>query len=86
MRPAATQPLVSRSWIIALLIGLIFLALGYGLRMEVEGAGDPDSPSWLDLALLLCGYLLVLCLKPIQAAILRKLCQRAARAHEKTLR
>ncbi len=84
MRPVATPPLVSRSWMIALLIGVAFLALGYGLRVEVEGA-DPDAHSWLDLALLLCGYLLVFCLKPIQKVILRKLCQRAAhRAHQKT--
>ena len=86
MRPAASQPLVSRSWMIALLIGLAFLALGYGVRVEVEMA-DPDAQSWADLALLLCGYLLVFCLKPIQQAILRKLCQRAAhRAHQKTAR
>ena len=45
--------------------------------MEVEGA-DPDTHSWVDLALLLCGYLLVFCLKPIQKVILRKLRQRAA--------
>ena len=86
MRPAASQPLVSRSWMIALLIGLVFVALGCGLRMEVEGA-DPDTHSWVDLALLLCGYLLVFCLKPIQKVILRKLRQRAAhRTHEKTAR
>ena len=86
MRPAASQSLVSRSWMIALLIGLIFVALGCGLRLDVEGA-DPDTHSWVDLALLLCGYLLVFCLKPIQKVILRKLCQRAAhRAHEKAAR
>lgn len=86
MRPAASQSLVSRSWMIALLIGLTFVALGCGLRMEVEGV-DPDTHSWVDLALLLCGYLLVFCLKPIQKVILRKLCQRAAhRAHEKAAR
>ena len=77
MRPAASQPLVSKPWMIALLIGLVFVALGCGLRMEVEGA-DPDTHSWVDLALLLCGYLLVFCLKPIQKVILRKLRQRAA--------
>ena len=77
MRPAASQPLVSRSWMLALLTGLVFVALGCGLRMEVEGA-DPDTHSWVDLALLLCGYLLVFCLKPIQKVILRKLRQRAA--------
>jgi len=86
MRPAASQSLVSRSWMIALLIGLTFVALGCGLRMEVEGA-DPDTHSWVDLALLLCGYLLVFCLKPIQKMILRKLRQRAApRTHEKAAR
>lgn len=86
MRPAATQPLISRSWMITLLIGLVLLALGYALRMEVERV-DHDALSWLDLTLLLCGYLLVLCLKPIQQVILRKLRQRAAyRAHQKTLR
>ena len=54
--------------------------------MEVEGA-DPDTHSWVDLALLLCGYLLVFCLKPIQKVILRKLRQRAAhRTHEKAAR
>ncbi|KRP74891.1 MULTISPECIES: hypothetical protein [Pseudomonas] len=86
MRPAATPPLVSRSWMIALLIGVAFLALGYGLRVEVEAA-DSDAHSWLDLALLLCAYLLVFCLKPIQKVILRKLCQRAAhRERHKTTR
>ena len=84
MRPTVTRPLVTRSWTIALLIGLGFLALGYGLRLEI-GAGDPGDHSWLDLALLLCGYLFVFCLKPIQKSILRKLCQRAAhRAQQKT--
>ncbi|AZE56310.1 hypothetical protein C4K03_4163 [Pseudomonas synxantha] len=86
MRPAATPPLVTRSWMIALLIGLVFLALGYGLRVEAERA-FPDDHAWLDLTFLLCCYLLVFCLKPIQKVILRKLCQRAAhRAHQQTLR
>ncbi|KRA15996.1 hypothetical protein [Pseudomonas sp. Root569] len=86
MRPAATPPLVTRSWMIALLIGLVFLALGYGLRVEAERA-FPDDHGWLDLTLLLFGYLLVFCLKPMQKVILRKLCQRAAqRAHQQTLR
>ena len=82
MRPTTTPPFAFRAWMIALLIGLVFVALGCCLRMEVEGA-DPDAHSWLDLALLLCGYLLAFCLKPIQKVILRKLCQRA---HEKAAR
>ncbi|WP_248749200.1 hypothetical protein [Pseudomonas sp. MWU15-20650] len=87
MRPTATRPLISKSWTIALLIGLVFLAFGYGLRLEIEGADDPGAHSGLDLTLLLCGYLLVFCLKPIQKAILRKLCQRAAhRVHQKIAR
>jgi hypothetical protein len=84
MRPTATRPLVSRSWGIALLIGLVFVALGYGLRFEIEGISDPAKRSWLDLALFLCGYLFAFCIQPIQKAILRKLCQRAAhREHRK---
>lgn len=87
MRPIAKQPLVSRSWIITLLIGLAFLTLIFGLRTEVEGFSAPSDHSWPDLALLLCGYLLVLCLKPIQTSILRELRQRAAhRANQKTAR
>ncbi|MGH8447744.1 hypothetical protein [Pseudomonas sp.] len=87
MRPPATQPLISRSWIIALLIGLFFLAAGYGLRFEIERVSDTSAHSWLDLTLLLCGYLLAFCLKPIQKAVLRKLCQRAAlREHQKAVR
>ena len=87
MRPTVTQPMLSLSWTITLLIGLVFLALGYGLRLEVEGAVGPADHSWLDLALLLCAYLFAFCLKPIQKAILRKLCQREAhRAHQKTAR
>ncbi|WP_124430031.1 hypothetical protein [Pseudomonas sp. R2-37-08W] len=87
MRPTVTQPMVSLSWTIALLIGLVFLALGYGLRLEVEAAVDTADHSWLDLALLLCAYLFAFCLKPIQKTILRKLCQREAhRAHQKTAR
>jgi uncharacterized membrane protein YczE len=87
MRPTVTQPMVSLSWTIALLIGLVLLALGYGLRLEVEAAVDAADHSWLDLALLLCAYLFAFCLKPIQRTILRKLCQREAhRADQKTAR
>ncbi|KRP67655.1 hypothetical protein [Pseudomonas orientalis] len=87
MRPTVTQPMVSLSWTITLLIGLVFLALGYGLRLEVEGVVDAADHSWLDLALLLCAYLFAFCLKPIQKTILRKLCQREAhRTHQKATR
>ncbi|MCX9154207.1 MULTISPECIES: hypothetical protein [Pseudomonas] len=74
MRPTAVQPFLPRSWVITLLIGLVFVGLEYGLRLEVEGTGAARSP--LDLALLLCGYLFIFCLKPIQKAVQRKLCQR----------
>lgn len=85
MRPIAKQPLVSKSWGIALLIGLAFVVLGYGVRFEIETVSDPGKRSSLDLTLFLCGYLFVFCLKPIQKAILRKLCQRAEqREHPKT--
>ena len=79
MRPAASQPLVSRSWMIALLIGLVFIGLEYGLRLEIEGADATDTHSGLDLALLLGGYLFMFCLKPIQKVVQRKLCQQTAR-------
>jgi hypothetical protein len=62
---------------IALLIGLVFVGLAYGLRYEVEGSASADQHSWLDLALLLCGYLFLFCLKPIQQAVQRRLCRRA---------
>ena len=78
MRPTATKPLVSRSWKIAVLIGLAFLALEYGLGFEVEGIGDPGVRSSLELALVLFGYLFAFCIKPIQKVVLRKLCQHAA--------
>lgn len=87
MRPAIRQTLVSRAWMIAVLIGLVFVALGYALKFEIEDVSDPGKRSWLDLMLFLCGYLFVFCLKPIQKVILRKLCQRAAhRGHHKTAR
>ncbi|MEX5549014.1 hypothetical protein Q1J68_25670 [Pseudomonas pergaminensis] len=78
MRPKTTPPLAYRSWMIALLIGLVFMGLAYGLRYAIEGA-DATDHSWLDLALLLCGYLFLFCLQPIQKAVLRRLSQRAAR-------
>jgi hypothetical protein len=36
---------------IALLIGLVFIGLEYGLRLEIEGADATDTHSGLDLAL-----------------------------------
>lgn len=87
MRPAIRQPLVSRSWLIAVLIGSAFVVLEYGLKFEIEGVSDPSRRSWLDLALFLGGYLFAFCLKPIQKAVLRKLCQRAShRTHQKIAR
>ncbi|KAB0569805.1 hypothetical protein C9383_03640 [Pseudomonas palleroniana] len=87
MRHRATPPLISRSWMITLLIGLVFLAAGYGLRFEIDRVSDPGTHSSLELALLLCGYLLVFCIRPIQKTVLRKLCQRAAhREYRKTTR
>ncbi|MGY3322194.1 hypothetical protein [Pseudomonas sp. TE3911] len=77
MRPITAQPFFSRSWMIALLIGLAFVGVEYGLGLEVEGS-DPAYPkSWFDLALLLCAYLFMFCLKPIQKALQRQLCRRA---------
>lgn len=87
MRPTQKQPLVCKSWVIVLVICLAFVALEYGLRFEIEGFSDPNDRPWQDLTLLLSGYLFVFCLKPIQTAVLRKLCQRAAhREHQKTAR
>jgi len=76
MRQTAAQPFTSRSWTIALLIGLIFVGLEYILRYAIEGSDSTDAHSSFDLALLLCGYLFMFCLKPIQKAVQRKLCQR----------
>jgi hypothetical protein len=78
MRRTTTPPFTTHAWIIALLIGLVFAALEYGLRLEVEGAVRPEARSWLDLVFLLSAYLFVFCLKPIQTAVQRKLCLRAA--------
>ncbi|SDU88846.1 hypothetical protein [Pseudomonas mucidolens] len=80
------QPYVSKAWMIALVIGLVFVAIGYGVRFVMDDSSKTDAQSWLDLALFLCGYLLFFCLKPIQAAIHRKLRRRAFRnARQKTL-
>lgn len=84
MRRTSTQRFITYSWAIAVLIGLAFAGLEYGLRFEIERTDATDAPSWLDLALFLCSYLFMFCLKPIQKAIQRKLCQRAThRAHPK---
>ena len=77
MMPGNAQPFFSRSWMIALLIGLVFVGLEYGLKIEIEGTDAPRSR--LVLVLLLCGYLFMFCLKPIQIAVQRKLCQRNVR-------
>ena len=77
MRRTRKQPYLSRSWILAILIGLLFVAAGYGLKFEIESINNPDARSWLDLGLFLCGYLFFFCLKPIQVSIHRKLCRRA---------
>ncbi len=79
MRSTTAQPFAFRAWGIALLIGLVFVGLEYGLRLEIEGADTTDTHSGLDLALLLCGYLFMFCLKPIQKTVRRKLCQQTAR-------
>lgn len=79
MRPTTAPPFAFRAWMIALLIGLVFIGLEYGLRLEIEGADATDTHSGLDLALLLGGYLFMFCLKPIQKAVQRKLCQQTAR-------
>jgi hypothetical protein len=79
MRPTTTPPFAFRAWMIALLIGLVFIGLEYGLRLEIEGADATDTHSGLDLALLLGGYLFMFCLKPIQKVVQRKLCRQTAR-------
>ncbi|QHF45891.1 hypothetical protein PspS35_19615 [Pseudomonas sp. S35] len=78
MRPTTASPFFSRSWMLALLIGLVFMGLEYGLWLEIEGPGPTTSHSSLDLVLLLCAYLFMFCLKPIQQALQRQLCRRAA--------
>ncbi|NVZ84317.1 hypothetical protein HX875_16305 [Pseudomonas yamanorum] len=78
MRRPGKQPHLSKSWMIAVLIGVVFFGLEYGLRYKMEGTSD-KAYSWLDLTLFLSAYLFFFCLKPIQAAIHRKLCRRAPR-------
>ncbi|WLH88637.1 hypothetical protein PSH87_18595 [Pseudomonas sp. FP453] len=73
MRRTATQPFATRAWIIALLIGLAFAGLEYGLSLEAEQAASPETRSWLELGLFLCAYLFAFCLKPIQATVQRRL-------------
>lgn len=66
MRPSTKRPFAARSWMIALFIGLVFAGLECGLRFEIKDIYVTDVPSWLDLTLLLGGYLFVFCLKPIR--------------------
>ncbi|MFO2465679.1 hypothetical protein OOJ96_20070 [Pseudomonas sp. 15FMM2] len=84
MEQASKQPYLSRSWIIALMIGLVFVAIGYGVRFAVDDRSTAGAKSWLDLSLFLCVYLLFFCIKPIQTAIQRKLCRRAFRNARQT--
>ncbi len=79
MRPTTAPPFTCMSWMIALLVGLVFVGLAYGLRSAIEGAGPENSHSWLDLTLLLVGYLFLFCLKPIQKAVQRRLCRQTTR-------
>ena len=79
MRPTAAQSFTSRSWVIALLIGVVFFSLEYALWAEIGGHDASDSHSLFDLALLLSGYLFMFCLKPIQKAVQRKLWQQSVR-------
>ncbi|MCM2378060.1 MULTISPECIES: hypothetical protein [Pseudomonas fluorescens group] len=76
MRPTNAPPFAYRSWMIALLIGLAFLGLAYALRCAIEDTGSAEPHSWLDLTLMLCGYLFLFCLKPIQKTVQRRLCRR----------
>ena len=80
MRRSRKEPYTRKSWIIALVIALAFVAIGYGLRFYMEGTSTvQDANSWPDLALFLGGHLFCFCLKPIQAAIPRNLSRRAFR-------
>lgn len=79
MGRTSKQPYFSKAWMIALGIGLIFVAIGYGVRFAMGDSSKTDAQSWVDLALFLGAYLLFFSLKPIQAAIHRKLRRRAFR-------
>ncbi|EFQ62355.1 hypothetical protein PFWH6_3881 [Pseudomonas fluorescens WH6] len=79
MRPITAQPFFQRSWMITLLIGLAVLSLDYALWRVLKDAGVTRSHAWLDLALLLCGYLLLFCLRPIHKLVHRRLCRSHAR-------
>ncbi len=79
MRRSHKDPYTVKSWIIALLIALAFVMIGYGLRFSMEDTRSQDADSWPDLALFLGGYLFCFCLKPLQATIQRKLNRRAFR-------
>lgn len=79
MRPTTAPPFAYSAWVIALSIGLIFAGFAYALRYAIEGAGASHAHSWLDLALLLSGYLFLFCLKPIQKAVQRRLCRQTTR-------
>lgn len=79
MRRTAPPPFTTRAWIIALLIGLAFAGLEYGLSLEIEQATSPETRSRLDLGFFLCAYVFAFCLKPIQLAVRRKLCRSATR-------
>jgi hypothetical protein len=78
MRPRTAAPFFSRSWLIALLIGLAFVGLELTLRFEIAGSDPADQHPALDLTLLLCGYLFMFCLKPIQKTVHHRLCRRSA--------
>ena len=80
MRRSRKEPYTRKSWMIALVIALVFVTIGYGLRVYMEGTTTAqDANSWPDPALFLGGYLFCFCLKPIQSAIQRKLNRRAFR-------
>ena len=80
MRRSRKEPYTCKSWMIALLIALGFVTIGYGLMLYMARSTPVrDADTWPDLALFLGGYLFCFCLKPIQSAIQRKLNRRAFR-------
>lgn len=79
MRRPVKQPYLSKSWVIAGLIAVVFFGFEYAVRYEMEGISE-NAYTWLDLTLFLGAYLFVFCLQPIQAAIHRKLCRRTHRS------